>query len=216
MKNESRDLRLGTRRGSHPHLECGDSSPLAGPRESGDESPHSKGAEKIRRIPRHGSPCSFSILWVRRLAAATTPEPRPLLEDRPVIEIPATPQPLGERIDKLERENRNLLARLDKLEKRSGAVFFEVVRTSLLLVVAAVLLHLMGLLPGGLERVSLAARHGQAARSKVDRLEVKEVVVQDRSQASRAKIEVRDDEAHLTFLDAHGHVTSELPVKTKP
>jgi hypothetical protein len=133
-----------------------------------------------------------------------------------MIEIPATPQPLGERIDKLERENRNLMARLDKLEKRSGAIFFEVVRTALLLVVAAVLLHLMGLLPGGLERVSLAARDVQAERIKVDRLEVKEVVVQDRSQASRAKIEVRDDEPRLTFLDAHGHVTSELPVKAKP
>jgi hypothetical protein len=142
--------------------------------------------------------------------------PRPLLEDRPVIEIPATPQPVAERIDKLERENRNLQARLDKLEKRGGAVFFEVLRTALLLVVAAVLLHLMGLLPGGLERVPVAARDVHADRIKVDRLEVKEVVVQDRSDTGRAKLDVRENEPHLTFLDPHGRVTSELPAKTKP
>jgi len=133
-----------------------------------------------------------------------------------VIEIPATPQPLAERIDKLERENRNLLARLDKLERRGGAVFFEVLRTALLLVVAAVILHLMGFLPGGLERVPVAARDVQAERIRVDKLEVKEVIVQDRSDTSRAKFDVHDNEPRLTFLDSHGRITSELPAKTKP
>lgn len=133
-----------------------------------------------------------------------------------MIEIPATPQPVADRIDKLERENRNLLARLDKLEKRSGAVFFEVLRTALLLVVTAVLLHLMGLLPGGLERVPVAARDVQAERIKVDRLEVKEVIVQDRSDTGRVKLDARDNEPRLTFLDSHGRITSELPAKTKP
>lgn len=133
-----------------------------------------------------------------------------------MVEIPATPQPLAERIDKLERENRNLLTRLEKVEKRGGAVFFEVLRTALLLLVAAVLLHLMGFLPRGLERAPLSARAVDADLVRTDRLEVKELVIQDRSGAGRAKLEVRDNEPGLTFLDAHGRVTSEVPAKTKP
>jgi hypothetical protein len=132
------------------------------------------------------------------------------------MEIPAAPQPLAERIDKLERENRNLLARLEKLEKRGGAVIFETLRTALLLVVAAVLLHLMGFLPRGLERVSVAARQVDAEQIKTDRLEVKELVLQDRTNTGRAKLEMRDNEPGLTFLDAKGRITTEVPAKTKP
>ena len=133
-----------------------------------------------------------------------------------MVEIPATPQPLAERIDKLERENRNLSARLAKLEKGSGAAFFEVVRTALLLLVVAVLLHLMGFLPRGLERVPIAARQVEAERIKTDRLEVKEVVVLDRTEAGRAKLEVLENEPRLTFLDPLGRITAEVPAKTKP
>jgi hypothetical protein len=131
------------------------------------------------------------------------------------MEIPAAPQPLAERIDKLERENRNLLARLEKLEKRSGAVLFETLRTALLLVVAAVLLHLMGFLPRGLERVSVSARLVDAEQITTDRLEVKELILQDRTNTGRAKLEVRDNEPGLTFLDAKGRITTEVPAKTK-
>ena len=131
------------------------------------------------------------------------------------MEIPAHPQPLTERIDKLERENRNLLTRLDKLEKRSGAAFFEVFRTALLLVLAAVLLHLLGFLPPGLERLPVAARVVDSNEIKADRVEVKELIVQDRSGAGRAKFEVRDNEPSLTFLDPHGRITSEVPAKSK-
>ena len=133
-----------------------------------------------------------------------------------MLEIPATPQPLAERIERLERENRNLMARLDKLEKRGGAAIFEVVRTALLLVVAAVLLHLMGFLPRGLERVPISARQVEANQVKAERLEVQELILQDRSHTSRAKLEVRDDEPGLTFLDGKGRITSEVPPKAKP
>ena len=132
-----------------------------------------------------------------------------------MVEIPATPQPVAERIDKLERENRNLMARLEKLEKRGGAVIFEVLRTALLLVVAAVLLHLMGFLPRGLERIPVSAGVVEAEQIKTDRLEVKELILQDRSHTGRAKLEVRDNEPGLTFLDAKGRITSEVPAKTK-
>jgi hypothetical protein len=133
-----------------------------------------------------------------------------------MLEIPATPQPLAERIERLERENRNLMARLDKLEKRGGAAMFEILRTALLLVVAAVVLHMMGFLPRGLEKVPLAARQVDAEVIKTDRLEIKELVLQDRSQTGRAKLEIRDNEPSLTFLDANGRITSEVPPKTKP
>jgi hypothetical protein len=133
-----------------------------------------------------------------------------------MVEIPATPQPLGERIERLERENRNLMARLDKLEKRGGAGLFEVLRTALLLVLAAVVLHMMGFLGRGLERVPVSARQVDAEVIKTDRLELKELILQDRSQTGRAKLEVRDNEPSLTFLDANGRITSEVPPKTKP
>ena len=133
-----------------------------------------------------------------------------------MVEIPATPQPIAERIDKLERENRNLSARLTKLEKGSGGAFFDVVRTALLLLITVVLLHLMGFLPRGLERVSVAARRVEAERIKADRLEVKEIIMLDHAEAGRARLEVADDEPHLTFLDPLGRVTAEVPSKTKP
>ena len=133
-----------------------------------------------------------------------------------MVEIPANPQPLAERIDKLERENRNLLARLEKLEKRGGAILFEVFRTALLLLVAALLLHLMGFLPRGLERLPVAAREIKADQIKVDQLEVKEIIVADKNDVGRARFAVRDNEAALTFLDPQGRVTTEVPAKGKP
>jgi len=134
-----------------------------------------------------------------------------------MLEIPANPQPSAERIEKLERENRNLMARLDKLEKRGGgAAIFEVFHIALLLIVAGVLLHLMGFLPRGLERVPISARQVDANQVKAERLEVQELILKDRSHTSRAKLEVRDNEPGLTFLDSNGRITSELPAKAKP
>jgi hypothetical protein len=133
-----------------------------------------------------------------------------------MLEIPANPQPLAERIDKLEREHRNLLARMEKLEKRSGSILFEVVRTSLLLIVAALVLHLMGLLPRGLERLNVLAKEVHADRIKAEQMEVNELILQDRKGASRAKLGVQDAEPGLTFFDPSGRVTSEVPAKVKP
>jgi hypothetical protein len=132
-----------------------------------------------------------------------------------MIEIPATPQPLGERIDKLERENRNLLNRLEKIEKRGGAIFFEVLRTALLLLVAAVLLHLMGFLGHRWERLPVSARQVDAEQIKTDHLEVKEVIVQDRTGA-RVRLGMKDNEPGLVFFDVQGHITAEYPTKAKP
>jgi hypothetical protein len=132
-----------------------------------------------------------------------------------MIEIPATPQPLAERIDKLERENRNLLNRLEKLEKRGGAFLFEVLRTALLLLVATVLLHLMGLLGRNWERLPVSAREVDAEQIKTDHLEVKEVLVQDHT-GTRARLGMKENEPGLVFFDAQGHITGEYPVRTKP
>jgi hypothetical protein len=133
-----------------------------------------------------------------------------------MVEIPANPQPLAERIDKLERENRNLLARLEKLEKRSGSILFEVVRMSLLLVFAALVLHLIGLLPVGLERLNVLANTVDAQTLKADRLEINELILHDRRGVDRARLAMQDAEPSLTFLDTQGRVSSEIPPKMKP
>jgi hypothetical protein len=133
-----------------------------------------------------------------------------------MVEIPANPQPLAERIDKLERENRNLLTRLDKLEKRSGSIFFEVLRMSLLLVFAALVLHLIGLLPAGLERLNLLANTVDAQTLKADRLEINELILHDRRGVDRARLSVQEAEPSLIFFDTLGRVSSEVPPKVKP
>lgn len=132
-----------------------------------------------------------------------------------MVEIPANPQPLAERIDKLERENRNLLARLEKLEKRSGSILFEVVRLSALFVFIALVLHLIGLLPLALERLNVRANAVDAQTLKADRIEINELILHDRHGADRARLAVHDAEPSLTFLDAQGHVSSEVPPKMK-
>jgi len=133
-----------------------------------------------------------------------------------MVEIPANPQPLAERIDKLERENRNLLARLEKLEKRSGSILFEVVRMSLLLVFAALVLHLIGLLPAGLERLNVLASTVDAQTLKADRIEINELILHDQRGVNRARLAIQDAEPGLTFLDAQGRVSTEIPPKIKP
>jgi hypothetical protein len=45
---------------------------------------------------------------------------------------------------------------------------------------------------------------------------VKEIIIEDKNGAGRAKLGVRDNEASLTFLDAQGHPTAEVPAKAKP
>src|SRR5262249_49059342 len=151
--------------------------------------------EHLGRLPFSRCKSLFSMSRIATTASSgdAAERARLLVEDRAMVEIPANPQPLAERIDKLERENRNLLARLEKLEKRSGAIFFEVFRTALLLLVAALLLDLLGFLPSGLERLPVSAREVSADQIKVDQLKVKEILVEDRSGAGRAKLTVRDN-----------------------
>lgn len=126
------------------------------------------------------------------------------------------PPSLAERVDKLEKENRHLVARLEKLEKRGGSIFFEVLRTALLLVVAALLLHLMGLLPGRLERLPLVAQGLDAESARVERLQAGEVVIQDSGGAARARLGLADGEPALTFLDAHGQPSRKISPGSKP
>jgi hypothetical protein len=133
-----------------------------------------------------------------------------------MVEIPANPQPLAERIDKLERENRNLLARLEKLEKRGGSIFFEVVRMALLLIFAALVLHLIGLLPPGLERLNVLANTVDAQTLKAGRLDINELSLRDGQGAERARLAMQDAEPSLTFFDPQGRLNSQVPPKNKP
>jgi hypothetical protein len=126
------------------------------------------------------------------------------------------PPGLAERIDRLEKENRNLVTRLEKLEKRGGAIVFEVLRTAVLLVGIVLLLHMMGLVPLNLERVPLVARTVEAETLKVQRVEANDVVVEDRSGTPRARLSLRDSEPTLTFLDGQGQARREFSANSKP
>src|SRR5262245_28904520 len=100
----------------------------------------------------------------------------------------------AERLEKLEKEHRNLLARLEKLEKGRGSVIWAAVRLTALLVVVVFLLHYMGLLPRELrlERLPLNVKTLDAESGKVERLEVNEVILTDRSNAVRARLAMEE------------------------
>jgi hypothetical protein len=129
-----------------------------------------------------------------------------------MITIPQNPQPLSERLDKLEKENHNLKSRLERLEKRGGSIFFEVLRTTLLLALAAFFLHLMGLLPHNwpLERLPVRAKDVDAERVKVRRLQADEFLLQDEAGVQRARLSMVKSEPCLTFYDDAGHTVREI------
>src|SRR6516165_9816785 len=95
--------------------------------------------------------------------------------------IPQNPQPLSDRLDKLEKEHRHLVARLERLEKRSGSIFFEVLRTAVLLALVVFFLHLVGLLPRNwpLERLPVRAKDVDAEGIKVKQLQADEFLLVD-------------------------------------
>jgi hypothetical protein len=136
-----------------------------------------------------------------------------LVEDESMTTtIPQNPQPLSERLDKLEKENRNLVARLERLEKRGGSIFFEVLRTALLLALLAFFLHLMGLLPRSwpLERLPVRAKDVDAEQVKVQRLQADEFLLKDETGVLRAKLTMVKSEPSLTFYDDHGKTVREI------
>ncbi len=70
-----------------------------------------------------------------------------------------TPMPdLATVVARLEKENRNLIARVEHLERRRGAAFAALLGNVLLLVCAGLLVGYLGLYPRGVDRLPLQAR----------------------------------------------------------
>lgn len=128
----------------------------------------------------------------------------------------SAPVSSAERLEKLEKEHRNLLARLERLEKRGGSIFFEVLRTAVLLIVVGLVLHYLGYLPGNLERLPLVARSVNAGTLEGDEVMAGEVILRDRSGTSRARLAIEEDGPALTFFDKHGRPTQTIPPGGKP
>lgn len=75
----------------------------------------------------------------------------------------ATTESHADRLEKLEREHRNLVSRLERLEKRKrGAAFAGLVGNVLLLVVAGLIGDYLGLLGPYVQRLPLKARTVEA------------------------------------------------------
>jgi hypothetical protein len=131
--------------------------------------------------------------------------------------IPANPQPLAERIERLEREYRTLANRVQRLERRAGSCLLELVRTTFLLVVAGLLLHLLGFAPPNLrlERLPVVAKDVDAESVQAGRVRVHELLLQDDSGTVRARLSMDKSEPGLTFLDDRGRTTVEVPPRAK-
>jgi hypothetical protein len=102
---------------------------------------------------------------------------------------------LDARMSRLEKENHNLTARLQKLEKQKRSSFPVFVANVILLVSAGLLASYMGLLqflPWRLVQLPLQA----------GRVEAQEFVLQDRDGAVRARLVVTTD--GFQFMDQQG------------
>jgi hypothetical protein len=70
-----------------------------------------------------------------------------------------TPTPdLASVVARLEKENRNLLTRLEKLEQQRGSALRALIANMILILAAAVLVGYLGLFPPGIARLPLQAR----------------------------------------------------------
>ncbi len=137
-----------------------------------------------------------------------------------------SPNPLTtteQRLEKLEKENRNLRLRLEKVEKGRSSILWEVIRLTLLLLAIAFLLHYMGFLPKDLgflpqelERLPLSAKTVDAETAKVHKMEANEFILVDSSGNMRGKWSMGEQEPSLIFLDKSGHPSREITASSKP
>jgi hypothetical protein len=93
-------------------------------------------------------------------------------------------------LNRLEQENRNLIKRLEKLEKKRGTALAAFVANVILLVSAGLLIGYLGLFPPGVERLPLEARTVTAG----------EFILHNGSQRARFSV----DSHGLHVIDANG------------
>lgn len=101
-------------------------------------------------------------------------------------------------VSRLEQENRNLVKRVEKLEKQRASSLAAFLANVLLLVMAGLLADYLGLFPAPVERLPLQAKSVAA----------EEFTVRTREGQTRARLVA--DEKGLRVLDAGG---KPLPVK---
>jgi hypothetical protein len=95
-------------------------------------------------------------------------------------------------VARLEKENRNLLSRVEKLEKRRGSSIPALIANVLLLVSAGLLASYLGLLPPAVDRLPLAART----------VEAEEFILRPKDGPVRARVAL--DEKGFRVIDEKG------------
>ena len=112
------------------------------------------------------------------------------------------PENQVERLEKLEREYRNLAARLHRLERGWGSCLAGLLGNAILLVAAALVLDYMGLLPAAVERLPLDAKSVAA----------NEFVLRESQGRRWGMIHVSRNQAVLTRYGEDGRPAKEEPI----
>jgi hypothetical protein len=115
------------------------------------------------------------------------------------------PESQTERLEKLEREHRNLLTRLERLEKQGGSILAALIGNVLLLVVVGLLADYLGFLPAPVERPPL----------KASSVETDELVLRTHDGKPWGKIQVMKDQVVLVRFE-EGHTGKEVPLFPHP
>jgi hypothetical protein len=123
----------------------------------------------------------------------------------PPVEIPVVPtatESTASRLERLEHEYRNLLTRMERLEKQKGAWLPGLLGGVLLVLAVGALLDYLGVFPHPVERLPLAAKS----------VETNEFTLTGPDGKPRLKLKVKDNEVTRTRYDAHGTPLPEEPL----
>jgi hypothetical protein len=103
-----------------------------------------------------------------------------------------TPGPdLASVVARLEKENRNLVTRLEVLEKQKGSAIAALIANTVLILSAVVLVGYLGFFPPGILRLPLRARSVEAG----------EIIVNFRDSSAQARV-VADSKGLHAFDDS--------------
>ena len=116
------------------------------------------------------------------------------------------PEAFADRMEKLERENKNLVTRIERMEKQRASLYAGIVGNVLLLVVAVLIVDYLGFLPSFVQRLPL----------KAESVETDELVLRGREGKAAAKLYLWKEQLTLTRTDASGQTGKEESIPAKP
>ena len=119
---------------------------------------------------------------------------------------PSGPLSQAERLERLEREYRNLTPRLDRLEKQRGSCLAGLAGNVLVLVSIVLLLDYLGFLPAWFQHLPVAARS----------VDAEVFVLRDTDGKRWGQINVSRHRAILTRYGADGRPAKEEPLLPGP